>query len=256
MWGSSHDVLRDKAANDTAADFIRGKIRETVKDPKTVEMLMPTDHPYGSKRPPIDTNYFETYNRDNVALVDVRRSPIVEITSKGLRTEDADYDLDIIVFATGFDAMTGALLRIDIRGAAGLALAEKWEAGPRTYLGLQIAGFPNFFTITGPGSPSVLSNMPVSIEQHVEWISDCIVHMREKGHTRIEATTEAEDAWVEHVNEVATMTLFPQANSWYLGANIPGEARVFIPYAGGLPSYRERCDEVAGNNYEGFVLNP
>jgi len=256
MWGSFHDVLRDKAANDTAADFIRGKIRETVKDPKTVEMLMPTDHPYGSKRPPIDTNYFETYNRDNVALVDVRRSPIVEITSKGLRTEGADYDLDIIVFATGFDAMTGALLRIDIRGAAGLALAEKWEAGPRTYLGLQIAGFPNFFTITGPGSPSVLSNMPVSIEQHVEWISDCIVHMREKGHTRIEATTEAEDAWVEHVNEVATMTLFPQANSWYLGANIPGKARVFIPYAGGLPSYRERCDEVAGKNYEGFVLNP
>ncbi len=254
IWGSFSDLISDKAANDTAAEFIRCKIRETVKDPSVAEKLVPTDHPYGSKRPPIDTDYFETFNRDNVSLVDVKESPIVEITPAGLRTEDSEYDLDTIVFATGFDAMTGALLNIDIRGLAGQTLEQKWAAGPRMYLGLQTAGFPNLFTITGPGSPSVLSNMPVSIEQHVEWIADCLSHMREHGMGRIEATVDAEEAWVEHVREVANETLFPLANSWYLGANIPGKTRVFMPYVGGMAPYRERCDEIAAKGYEGFAL--
>jgi len=254
LWGSFYDVLIDKRANATAAEFIRDKIREIVKDPATAEKLLPTDHPYGSKRPPIDTDYYRTFNRPNVSLVDIREAPIEEITTTGLRTRDAEYELDALVFATGFDAMTGALLRIDIRGVGGRSLASHWEAGPRTYLGLQVAGFPNFFTITGPGSPSVLCNMPVCIEQHAEWISDCIAHLREKGATRIEATPEAEEAWVAHVNEVSRQTLFWEARSWYLGANIPGKPRIFMPYAGGMASYRERCDEVVAKGYEGFAL--
>ncbi len=254
LWGSFHDLLVNKASNDTAAEFIRGKIREIVKDPTVAEKLVPTDHPYASKRPPIDTDYYDTFNRENVRLVDVRQSPIVEITPGGLRTEDAEYALDIIVLATGFDAMTGSLLKIDIRGLGGRTLRDKWAKGPRTYLGLQVAGFPNLFTITGPGSPSVLVNMPVSIEQHVEWIADCISHMRERGLVRIEATGEAEEEWVEHVNQVASETIFPQANSWYLGANIPGKTRVFMPYVGGMAPYRQRCDEVASQGYEGFAF--
>ena len=254
LRGSFYDVLIDKRANATAAEFIRNKIRATVKDPAMAEKLLPSDHPYGSKRPPIDTDYYPTFNRDNVRLVDIRESPIVEITPTGLRTQDAAYDLDALVFATGFDAMTGALLRIDIRGVGGKSLASHWEAGPRTYLGLQMAGFPNLFTITGPGSPSVLCNMPVCIEQHAEWISDCIAHLRETGATRIEATPEAETAWVAHANEVSKATLFWEARSWYLGANIPGKPRIFMPYAGGMAAYRERCDEVAAKGYEGFAL--
>ena len=254
LWGSFSDILRDKRANHTAAEFIRSKIREIVKDPDTAERLCPTDHPYGSKRPPIDTDYYVTFNRDNVTLVDIRRTPIVEITPQGIRTTDASYELDAIVFATGFDAMTGSLLKIDIRGAGGLRLAEKWAAGPRTFLGLQVAGFPNLFTITGPGSPSVLLNMPVAIEQHVDWVSDCIEHMRAKGFRTIEARLDAEDAWVEHVNEVAKQTLFYEAKSWYLGANVPGKPRVFMPYVGGQPLYREKCDAVATAGYPGFAL--
>ena len=206
-------------------------------------------------RPPIDTDYYETYNRENVTLVDIRQAPIVEATPSGLRTEGGEYDLDIIVFATGYDAMTGALLRIDIRGLEGRTLTDKWAAGPRTFLGLQTAGFPNLFMMTGPGSPSVLTNMPVAIEQHAEWISDCIKHMREKGFSRIAARVESEDAWVDHVNEAASETLFPHANSWYMGANIPGKTRIFMPYVGGLVLYRERCDEVVSQGYEGFDLN-
>ena len=248
------DLLYDKVANDVAAEFVRNKIRETVKDPATAELLCPVDHPYGTKRPPIDTDYYETFNRENVTLVDVRKAPIVEITSSGVRTEDAEYELDTLVFATGFDAMTGALLQMDIRAVGGQRLADKWADGPRTYLGLQIAGFPNLFTITGPGSPSVLSNMPVSIEQHVEWVSDCIEYLGERGLTRIEATEEAQEEWVKHVWDVANESLFPLANSWYMGANIPGKTRVFMPYVGGLIQYRERCDEVAANDYAGFAL--
>jgi len=250
------DLLTDKAANDTAADFIRAKIREIVKDPATAAKLSNFDHPYAAKRPPIDTDYFETFNRDNVELVDVRADPIERITPKGIRTRDAEYPLDIIVFATGFDGMTGSLLRMDIHGRDGLSLAKAWEAGPRTYLGLQVAGFPNLFTVTGPGSPSVLCNMPVAIEQHVEWITDCIAHMRNRGLKRIEPSSEAVDSWVAHANAAADATLLPQAkHSWYLGANIPGKPRVFMPYAGGMAHYRKICAEVAAKNYEGFRLS-
>jgi cation diffusion facilitator CzcD-associated flavoprotein CzcO len=247
------DLLIDKAANDTAAEFIRAKIREIVKDPATAAKLSDFDHPYASKRPPIDTDYFETFNRDNVDLVDVRAAPIEQITPRGIRTRDAEYPLDIIVFATGFDGMTGSLLRMDIRGRGELSLAKEWAAGPRNYLGLQVAGFPNLFMVTGPGSPSVLCNMPVAIEQHVEWITDCIAHMRKLGLTRIEPSTQAVNSWVAQVNEAAEATLLPQAkHSWYLGANVPGKPRVFMPYAGGMARYRKICAEVAARNYEGF----
>ena len=250
------DLLTDKAANDTAADFIRAKIREIVKDPATAAKLSDFDHPYAAKRPPIDTDYFETFNRDNVKLVDVRAAPIEEITPQGIRTRDAEYPLDIIVFATGFDGMTGSLLRMDIRGRDGLPLTKAWAAGPRNYLGLQVAGFPNLFTVTGPGSPSVLCNMPVAIEQHVEWITDCIAYMREHGLTRIEPKNEAVDAWVAEVNVAAEATLLPLAkHSWYLGANVPGKPRVFMPYAGGMAHYRKICADVATKDYEGFTFS-
>jgi cation diffusion facilitator CzcD-associated flavoprotein CzcO len=252
---SFKDMLASKAANDTAADFIKRKIRSIVKDPKTAAILSDIDHPYAAKRPPIDTDYFETYNRDNVTLVDVKAAPIQRIAPNGIVTADGEYPVDIIVFATGFDAMTGPMLRLDIQGRDGVALKDVWEAGPRNYLGLQIAGFPNLFTITGPGSPSVLCNMPVAIEQHVDWISNCIAHMRDNGLERIEAQPEAVDKWVAEVNEVASKTLLPMAtHSWYLGANIPGKPRVFMPYAGGMVKYREICESVVARGYEGFSL--
>ncbi len=250
-----NDLILDRAANDTAAEFVREKIRATVRDAAVAELLAPKDHPIGTKRICADTRYYETYNRANVTLVDVRRAPITEITPDGLRTSAAQYALDSIVFATGFDAMTGTLARIDIRNAAGDGLAEKWQAGPRTYLGLMSAGFPNLFLVTGPGSPSVLSNMMVSIEQHVDWIADCLAHMQRHHLARIEATAPAEDAWVAQVNEVADRTLYPAANSWYMGANIPGKPRVFMPYIGGVGVYRQICDEVAAKGYEGFSLS-
>jgi cation diffusion facilitator CzcD-associated flavoprotein CzcO len=253
---SFQDLLIDKAANDTAANFIRGKIRQIVKDPATAEKLSNIDHPYAAKRPPIDTDYFETFNRDNVALVDVRAEPIEAITPVGIRTPVRDYPLDIIVFATGFDAMTGPLLRLNIRGRQGRSLADAWQAGPRNYLGLQVAGFPNLFTVTGPGSPSVLCNMPVAIEQHVDWITACIEHMRGHGVERIEPLPAAMDRWVEEVNAAANATLLPQAqHSWYLGANVPGKPRVFMPYAGGMAHYRRICEDVAARGYEGFQLS-
>ena len=250
------DLVQSKAANDTAAEFIKNKIREIVKDPKTAAILSNIDHPYAAKRPPIDTNYFETFNRGNVSLVDLRATPIEAITPTGVRTSDKEYPLDIIVFATGFDALTGPLLRIDIRGRDGLALSEVWRAGPRNYLGLQVAGFPNLFTITGPGSPSVLCNMPVAIEQHVEWITDCIAHMRAHHIERIEARPEAMDSWIEQVNAAANATLLPMAtHSWYLGANVPGKPRVFMPYAGGMAQYRKICEKVVADGYRGFALS-
>jgi len=202
----------------------------------------------------VDTDYYATFNRDNVTLVDLRQAPIQAITARGVRTRDAEYELDSIVFATGFDAMTGALLKIDIRGRGGRALREKWAEGPRTYLGIAIAGFPNLFTITGPGSPSVLSNMIVSIEQHADWIAGCLAHLRAHGRDAIEATVEAEDAWVAHVNHVGDATLYPRANSWYVGANIPGKPRIFMPYVGGVGTYRKICDDIAAKGYEGFAL--
>jgi len=252
---SFKDISTDRRANDTVSEFVRSKIREMVKDPETVEKLLPTDHPFGSKRTLIDTDYFDTYNRENVELVDIRHSPIQEITPKGIRTEDQEFEFDIIVFATGFDAMTGTYFKMDIRGRNDLSLKDKWSGGPKTYLGLQAAGFPNMFMITGPGSPSVLSNMPVSIEQHIEWISDFLQYMRERGIEVVEADSGAEAAWVSHVNEVAELTMYMLANSWYLGANIPGKPRVFMPYPGGVGNYRQKCNEVADNGYEGFILD-
>lgn len=254
MLATFSDIATNLQANTYMADFVRTKIAEMVHDPATARLLMPHDHPIGSKRICVDTEYYETYNRHNVSLVDVRTHPIEEITPTGLRTRNADYKLDVIVFATGFDAMTGSLFKMDIRGKNGQALKEKWAAGPRTYLGLMTAGFPNLFIITGPGSPSVLSNMTVSIEQHVEWITDCLQYMVQHDFTRLEPQVEAEDAWVAHVNEVAQLTLFPLANSWYLGANIPGKPRIFMPYVGGVGNYRIKCQEIAEKGYEGFVL--
>jgi cation diffusion facilitator CzcD-associated flavoprotein CzcO len=252
LWGGFHDLLHDPEANEIASEFVRRKIRETVEDPEAAELLCPKGYPYGAKRPPIDTDYYETFNRDNVTLVDISTVPIAAITPTGLRTTAAEYELDAIVLATGFDAMTGTLLRIDIRGAGGVRLADVWADGPRTLLGLQMAGFPNMFMITGPGSPSVLMNMPVAIEYHVDWIADCIEYMRDHGWTRVEATEAAQDAWVEHVADVAQYSLFGRANSWYVGANIPGKPRVVMPYTGGQPMYRERCAAVVDAGYEGF----
>ncbi len=249
------DLVASKAANDTAAEFIKNKIRETVKDPRKAKILTDIDHPYAAKRPPIDSFYFEAFNKDHVDVVDLRATPIEKITEKGIATTEREYPLDIIVFATGFDAMTGSLLRLNITGKGGRSLDDVWSAGPRNYLGLQVAGFPNLFTITGPGSPSVLCNMPVAIEQHVEWIRDCIAHMTDTGSDTIEATESSMDYWVNHVNEAADATLLPQAtHSWYLGANIPGKPRVFMPYAGGMVKYRGICDDVAADNYRGFEL--
>ena len=251
---SFKDISTDRRANDTMAEFIRKKIREMVRDPETAEKLMPTDHPFGSKRPLIDTDYFETYNHDNVELVDIRHSPIKEITPNGIRTEDQDFEFDMIVFATGFDAMTGSYFKMDIRGKNGLSLKDKWSEGPKTYLGLQVAGFPNLFMITGPGSPSVLSNMPMSIEQHIDWIANFLQYIRKHNIKSVEAGVDAETAWVAHVNEVAEPTMYMLANSWYLGANIPGKPRVFMPYVGGLGNYRKKCNEVADTGYKGFIL--
>jgi cyclohexanone monooxygenase len=254
MLGAYGDLLKDLPANDTAAEFVREKIRGLVRDPAVAEKLMPRNHPISTKRPCVDIGYFETYNRDNVTLVDLNETPIETITATGVRTTATEYEVDSLVLAIGFDAMTGALNAIDIRGRGGLRLAKKWEHGPRTYLGLMVAGFPNLFLVTGPGSPSVLSNMIVSIEQHVEWISECIGHVRDRQLGAIEATRSAEDEWVAHVNEEGEKTLYPLANSWYVGANVPGKPRVFMPYIGGFGVYREKCEAVAANGYAGFEL--
>jgi len=248
------DLMFDVDANKTAAEFVRAKIRDTVRDPAVADLLTPK-YTIGCKRLCVDTGYYETFNRDNVTLVDVGGKPIERITPDGVSVDGQVYDVDAIVFATGFDAMTGALLRIDIRGAAGEPLKAKWQDGPRTYLGLALAGFPNLFTITGPGSPSVISNMLPSIEQHVDWITDCIEYMRGHGLRRIEAQRDAEDAWVAHVGEVAERSLRSTGDSWYVGANVPGKPRVYMPYIGGVPVYAEKCEQVAAAGYEGFALS-
>ena len=251
--GSFGDLLFDAAANDSAADFVREKIRETVDDPELAEMLSP-DSVVGCKRMCVDTDYYATYNRENVTLVDVSADPIERITPAGVVSGGTEYAFDALVFATGFDAMTGAVSRIDIRGRDDVALADAWSAGPRTYLGLGTVGFPNLFLVTGPGSPSVLSNMVPSIEQHVEFIADCIAHMRQEGHRTVEPKPSAQDEWVEHVNEVAGETLYPNCNSWYLGANVPGKPRVFMPYLG-FDTYVARCRDVVAKGYEGFAFS-
>lgn len=254
LLSSFNDLMIDPVANDLAAEYVRQQIARIVDDPETAEKLSPRSFPIGTKRLCLDTGYYATYNRPNVSLVDLRAEPIDRITPTGIRTTEREIDLDLIVFATGFDAMTGALLAPRIVGRAGRTLREKWEAGPRTYLGIATAGFPNLFTITGPGSPSVLTNMMVSIEQHVEWTADCIAHLEATGAVSIEASAEAEDGWVDHVNEVADFTLYPTGNSWYLGANIEGKPRVFMPYIAGVEIFRTICDEVAANDYRGFIL--
>jgi len=251
--GSFNDLLLRAEANETAADFVREKIQEAVSDPEVAARLQP-DQVIGCKRLCIDTGYYETFNRPNVHLVDLRETPIEAITPAGIRTTAGEHALDVIVFATGFDAMTGALNRIDVRGRDGVALRDAWEAGPRTYLGLAVAGFPNLFTITGPGSPSVLTNMIVSIEHHVDWICEAIEALAAGGHATIEATPEAQEAWVDHVNLVAGFTLFPTCNSWYLGANVPGKTRVFMPLPG-FPEYAAQCAQVAAAGYPGFALS-
>src|ERR1700733_5430087 len=258
FWLANYqDMFFSKEANDVIADYLKRKIRSIVNDPVTAEKLIPKTYPYGTKRQSLDTNYFETFNKKNVELVDATADgPIEEITPNGIRAGGRGYPLDIIVVATGFDALTGPLKKLGIRGRGGRALAQEWEDGPQTYLGLAIAGYPNLFTITGPQSPSVLSNMPVSIEQHVEWITECIAHMRRNKLTTIEATPQAQDAWGAHVAEVVNSTLMPGANSWYMRANIAGKGRRFLPYLGpeGVGGYRRKCAEVAENGYEGFVF--
>ncbi len=251
-----NDLLINDEANKTASDFIRSKIKEIVHKSDIAEKLLP-DYYFGTKRPILDTDYYETYNRENVTLVDVKKEPIVEITPKGLRTKDAEYELDVLVFATGYDGMTGPLFKIDIRGRDGVVLKEKWEEGSkvRTLLGLTTVGFPNFFMITGPESPSVLVNMPAAIEQHVEWIADCIEYLHKHGVETLEPTIEAEEAWSQHCLEVAEMTLYVKTDSWYTGANIAGKPRSFLIYLGGFDRYKQKCNEVAASGYDGFILS-
>ena len=249
-----NDIFTDQAANDAAGAFVRARIRDIVDDPIVAQRLCPTDHPIGTKRICVGSDYYETYNRANVTLVNLRETPIVEVTEAAIRTSGGTSEFDAIVCATGYDALTGALARIDIRGRGGLALKDKWASGPRNYLGLMSADFPNLFIITGPGSPSVLVNMVVGIEQHIDWVADCITHLAANDAATIEPVASAEDAWVQRVNDEADLTLFPKANSWYNGANIPGKPRVFLPFVGGIGRYRDICDDVAANGYAGFMI--
>ncbi|SDI92656.1 MULTISPECIES: flavin-containing monooxygenase [Bradyrhizobium] len=251
--GAYGDLLFEKAANDTIAEFAHNKIRSIVKDPATAELLCP-DNVFGCKRLCVDTGYFETYNLPHVKLVDVSRTPIERFTAEGIEVDGTEYRLDAIVCATGFAAMTGSFDRIRITGRQGRTLAEKWRAGPRAYLGVATVGFPNLFTITGPGSPSVLASMIQAIEQHVDWMADCMAHLRDIGAATIEPVQSDEDEWVEHVNEVSKVSLRSTCSSWYVGANIPGRPRVFMPYIGGFPVYVQKCNEVMSNGFEGFVI--
>ena len=246
------DLLLDEQANETLAQFVRSKIRSVIEDSNVADILTPTEFPICTKRACLDTNYYQTFNKPNVAVVDIKQDPIVSITASGIATREQSFEFDAIVFATGFDAMTGALLAVDIKGREGQSLKEKWAHGPLNYLGLTVEGFPNFFMITGPGSPSVLSNMILSIEQHVEWIADCLDYMDRANLILVEPTATAETGWVEYGTATSDMTLFPQAKSWYMGANVPGKPRVCLPYVGGVAAYRRVCNDVASQDYLGF----
>ena len=254
LSGTFRDLVMTEEANATAADFVRSKIDEIVRDPAVADMLKPRGFPIGTKRLPLDTNYYETFNRPNVSLVDLKQTPVTELTATGITTTAGHYEVDVIVYATGFDALTGSIERLHVEGRNGDRLEDAWAGGPRTYLGLMVPGFPNLFTITGPGSPGVVTNVPVAIEQHVEWIADLLGHARDHGHKTVEAALSAADEWTAHVQDVANTTLYPTADSWYMGANIPGKPRVFLPYIGGLDVYRQRCDEIAAAGYPGFEL--
>ena len=249
------DITSNPEANAAVAAFVHGKIRGVVKNPAIAEKLIPKGYPFGTKRLCLDTGYYATFNRDNVELVDIRATPIERITRTGIKTNEREYPVDLIVFATGFDAMTGPLLALNIRGVGGKSLNDAWKDGPFSYLGLTIAGFPNLFTINGPSSPSVLANMLPAIEHHVDWIVDCISHMESNGFDRVEADEDAQNAWANEVAEIAAETLYPQSNSWYIGANVPGKPRVFMAYIGGFDRYIDRCDEIVGNNYAGFSFS-
>src|SRR6266849_5233909 len=248
--GNFHDIMTSREANEDFAEFVRDKIRARIKDPVVAEKLVPKDHPFGSKRIPLETNYYEAYNRDNVLLVDVRETPIERITPKGIKTSDAEYEFDVIIYATGFDAVSGALTRMDIRGEGGQTFKDRWADGPRTYLGLQTAGFPNFFIAVN----TAFCNYPVCAEFVCEWIADCIRYMREKGFASIAPTPQAEEAWIAHANELASRTLLSDAKSWFMGSNIPGKKRALLLYANTAPAYRAKCTEVATKGYEGFDL--
>jgi len=256
LWlGNFADIMTNNEANETLAEFIREKIHARIDDPKVAGKLVPMDHAFGTKRVPLEHGYYEAYNRENVALVDIRATPIEEITAKGVRTTAAEYEFDIIIYATGFDAVTGAFSNINIRGEGGQLLNDKWIDGPLTYLGLQTAGFPNLFTVVGPHNGSTFCNLPRCIEQNVEWVTACLRYMRDNKIERINPTVEAEEAWTAHVNETVEGTLIPQTDSWFMGANIPGKKRNFLLYAGGSPFFREKCEEIVANGYEGFEFS-
>ncbi|MFN8225016.1 MAG: NAD(P)/FAD-dependent oxidoreductase [Gaiellales bacterium] len=248
------DLLTNPESNEFAAEFFREKVRSIVRDPETAETLTPKGYPIAAKRPVLDTNYYETFNRPNVHLVDVNKQPITEITPTGIRAGDADHELDVIIFATGYDAFTGSYLRIDVRGRNGVRLADRWADGPTAYLGLGIAGFPNLLTVNGPCSPAVLTNVPATIEHDVEWIVECVAYLEEHGIVAFEPTEEAEASWVRHTAELIEGTLFPLANSWWIGANIPGKPRMFMAYSGGLKRFRDHCAEVAAAGYKGYAI--
>lgn len=246
------DLMDNAAANELAADFVRRKICAIVKDQATAEKLCPKDHPIGAKRLCVDSEYYETFNRPDVTLVDIKSDPIIGFSADALETRTTRYPLDTLVLATGFDAMTGALTAIDIRGRKHMSLKDSWRDGAGAYLGIAVAGFPNMFVIIGPGSPSVLANVILAIEQHVEWLSDLLRHARAQGITEIEADAAAQDSWMAGVRDSADRTLYPQANSWYVGANVPGKPRVFMPYVDGFQVYEAACKEVATAGYRGF----
>ncbi len=255
--GNFRDVMLDEKANETISAFVADKIRSRVHDPEVAEKLIPTNHGFGTRRVPMETGYYEVYNQDNVTLVDVNETPIERITESGIRTSAADCEFDMIIYATGFDAVTGALDRIDVRGRDGVSLKEAWADGPRTFLGLQVHGFPNLLTLVGAHNAASFCNIPRCIEQNVEWVTDLVQHMQAHGYRRVEATEAAEDAWTEHVYESAERMLFSKVDSWFMGINrnLGKEKRTFLLYAGGAPAYRERCEEVAASGYQGMELS-
>jgi cyclohexanone monooxygenase len=248
------DILSNEESNETVAEFIRGKIRDTVNNPEVAEKLMPRGFPFGTKRPCLGDTYYSVYNREDVTLVGLKETPIERVVPEGIVTSEGLHELDVLIYATGYDALTGALTHIDVRGVNGRRLTDKWASGAKTYLGLMTSGFPNLFTVTGPGSPGPLANMSMSIEQHVDWIARCMADLREAGIDRIDARPQAEEDWMQHVQDVVAKTLYLKANSWYVGANVPGKPQVFLPYLGGHGNYRKKCDEVAAAGYTGFVL--